>query len=226
LIPNRIYGFTSKAKTILRVLPVEVSISQAFNPKKTTIKPPHKKYFAIWDTGATNSVITEKVVQECLLKPIGMTEVHHVGGKGFREVFLVNVVLPNSVGISALRVTQGDIVGQAEVLIGMDIISRGDFTISNFNGTTWFSFRIPSVRHIDLKEDPTTKAKYVKDSQLEKKLAVMILAPAVAAINIRSVAENNSRCANPAFSPKMNSFGYLKQFSIYRNLEKPIAKSI
>jgi hypothetical protein len=36
-----------------------------------------------------------------------------------------------------------------DVLIGMDIISLGDFAISNFDGKTQFSFRIPSQRHVE-----------------------------------------------------------------------------
>jgi hypothetical protein len=149
---GKIYGFTFKAESILRMLPVEVAIAPAFNPQTTTIKPPHKQYKAILDTGATNSVITNKVIAECFLKPIGMAEVHHAKGKGTSEVFLVNVALPNNVGVAGVRVTQGDLIGDFEVLIGMDIISRGDFTVSNFNGKTFVSFRIPSAGHIDLKE--------------------------------------------------------------------------
>lgn len=134
------------------MLPVDVSIAPAFNPQNTPIQPTHKPYKAIWDTGATSSVITNKVITECFLKPIGMAEVHHAKGKGTSEVFLVNVLLPNNVGVANVRVTQGDLIGDFEVLIGMDIISRGDFTVSNFSGTTHVSFRIPSAGHIDLKE--------------------------------------------------------------------------
>jgi hypothetical protein len=151
-IMRRVYGFTQKASAILRMLPVDVSIAPAFNPKTTQTQPKHKQYKAIWDTGATNSVITNKVITECNLKPIGMAEVHHAKGKGTSEVFLVNILLPNNVGIAEVRVTQGDLIGDFEILIGMDIISRGDFTVSNFNGNTCVSFRIPSAGHIDLKE--------------------------------------------------------------------------
>ena len=31
-----------------------------------------------------------------------------------------------------------------DIIIGMDIISKGDFAVSNLNGKTSFSFRIPS----------------------------------------------------------------------------------
>ena len=40
-----------------------------------------------------------------------------------------------------------------DVLIGMDVIKYGDFSITNTNGKTTFSFRTPSIKEIDyLKE--------------------------------------------------------------------------
>ena len=40
-----------------------------------------------------------------------------------------------------------------DVLIGMDIISQGDFAVTNHGGITKFSFRMPSVTHIDFVEE-------------------------------------------------------------------------
>jgi hypothetical protein len=36
-------------------------------------------------------------------------------------------------------------VGGFGAIIGMDIISRGDSAITNYNGKTWLTFRIPSL---------------------------------------------------------------------------------
>lgn len=155
---SSIHGFTTKASGILRVLQSRVKIAQAFDPRKDS-PPPHKEYDGIWDTGATNSVITEKVVNECGLKPIGITKVSHGGGEDLCNVFLVNIVLPSGVGISNLRVTQGNITGGSDVLIGMDVLSRGDFVLSNFQGKTWFSFRIPSAGNIDLADQRFLESK-------------------------------------------------------------------
>jgi preprotein translocase subunit SecA len=35
------------------------------------------------------------------------------------------------------------------MLIGMDIIGLGDFVVTNFNGKTMFSFRMPSMASMD-----------------------------------------------------------------------------
>jgi hypothetical protein len=113
------------------------------------------QFDAIWDTGATASVITQGVIDACGLTPTGIARVHHVKGSSLAETYLVNIGLPNAVGYSAVRVTKGEFVG-GDILIGMDIIGTGDFTVTNFDGFTKFSFRYPSVGHIDFVADIKT----------------------------------------------------------------------
>ena len=51
-----------------------------------------EEFVAIWDTGATHSVITQRVVDACALKPIGTTTVSHAQGVTEDvDMFLVNV---------------------------------------------------------------------------------------------------------------------------------------
>lgn len=64
------------------------------------------------------------------------------------ESFLVNIYLPNDVAFAGVRVTKGTL-GGADILIGMDIISQGDFAVTSPQGKTKFSFRIPSQANID-----------------------------------------------------------------------------
>jgi hypothetical protein len=67
--------------------------------------------------------------------------------------YLINISLPNSTGIAGLRVTEGDLVGGIDGLVGMDIITTGDFSITNCEGKTCISFRIPSIATIDYVEE-------------------------------------------------------------------------
>lgn len=154
--PNQSHGFTVEYPSLQRAIITDVVVSQSFNPFSTEDSeiPPHKKFKAIWDTGATASCITNKVVQECGLQPIGMVRVEGVGGVCHVNAYLINALLPNKVGISELKVTEGKITS-ADVLIGMDIIHKGDMAISNHQNKTKFSFRIPSVAPIDLKDYAT-----------------------------------------------------------------------
>ena len=105
-------------------------------------------YNAIWDTGATNTVISQKVIDECNLKPIGKAIVHTATDVRECLTFLVSVFLPNKMFVRSLRVTQGS-PGNCDVLIGMDIIAAGDFAITHPDGKTTFSFRMPAVGEID-----------------------------------------------------------------------------
>jgi hypothetical protein len=82
-----------------------------------------------------------------------MTQVDHLDGSSLAETYLVNIGLPNNVAFGGVRVTKGTLTGHADILIGMDIISKGDFAVSNFNGITKFSFRVPSVGHVDFVEE-------------------------------------------------------------------------
>ena len=47
-----------------------------------------------------------------------------------------------------LLVIQG-VLRDADVLVGMDIINQGDFAVTNPDGRTKFSFRVPSIADID-----------------------------------------------------------------------------
>jgi len=116
-----------------------------------------KKFVAIWDTGATGTVINQKVINECGLKPIGIAEVSTANEKRLSSVYLVSIFLPNRVSFPQLRVTEGTI-SEADVLIGMDIITRGDFAVTNSDGRTTFSYRWPSAERIDFVEE-SRKAK-------------------------------------------------------------------
>jgi hypothetical protein len=66
-----------------------------------------------------------------------------VNSEGPAPVSIVHIGLPNTVLIPMKRVSIAKIGGGADMLIGMDIISLGDFLISNAGNRTSFSFVIP-----------------------------------------------------------------------------------
>ena len=155
-------SFTVTADQRLLTLSTECYISEAWAPSSIQPQPTMQRFLGIWDTGATASVITQKVVDDCSLKPIATTTINHAQGTSEDvDVFLVNIGLPNRVGFSALRVAKGVLSG-ADVLIGMDIISQGDFAITHPDRGTKFSFRVPSQDNIDF------SANDAKNSLLER----------------------------------------------------------
>lgn len=145
-------SFTAKFSGRTNVLISQTRISQAFNPISGGVHPPTFEFNAIWDTGATATAINRNVIETCGLKPIGITEVNTANGTRRAEVYLINVILRNNVGITNIRASEADIHG-ADVLIGMDIISQGDFAITCREQKTIFSFRIPSICTIDFVEE-------------------------------------------------------------------------
>jgi predicted aspartyl protease len=114
-------------------------------------------FTAIWDTGASGTVITQYVVDKCGLKPTGMTRNHTAAGTVDAETFLVNAQLINGVGFMNLRVIKGQLPPGAHALIGMDIITRGDLAITNTGEKTILSFRTPSQVKVDVVEELNRK---------------------------------------------------------------------
>jgi len=148
-------SFTSSCNQIVRVLISPAWVARAFDPQKISEASPEKldakKYIAIWDTGATSCVIGERVVKECNLKPISMTKVSTADGEHDADVYLISLFLPNRVFLSQLVAVSGKLKG-ADMLIGMDVINRGDLAVTNVGGKTTMTFRMPSCECIDFVE--------------------------------------------------------------------------
>ena len=99
-------------------------------------------------------MVSESVTKVCGLTPTGFGNSHHAHGTAENvPIYLVNIILPNNVGVVGVPVMQGAFA-QFDVLIGMDIITKGDFAVTNPSDKTRFSFRIPSKASIDfVRED-------------------------------------------------------------------------
>jgi hypothetical protein len=155
--PIEIYrAFTIKFGGTTNRIVTPISLTFGFDPKEYQDKerPAPIQKDALWDTGATGSVLTSATVKELGLTPIGVTTVNHAGGTSQSNTYLVNFYLPNRVAIAGVLVSEcEDIAGNFGAIIGMDIIARGDLAITNVGGKTCMSFRIPSIAPIDYVEE-------------------------------------------------------------------------
>lgn len=133
----------------------EIGISVPLNYQPIHSNDPNiTKVNALWDTGATGSCITSKIATMLKLQPITKINVFHAGGMTLSNVYLVNLYLPNTLVVTNVRVTEtASLSGKFDVLIGMNIITLGDFSITNVNKKTVFSFRFPSIKKIDYVEE-------------------------------------------------------------------------
>jgi len=101
--------------------------------------------YAIWDTGASQTVITHRLMSRLNLIPIETKLVHGVNSKQLVDVVAITIKLPNGFLIPDIRVFVCDIPSPIDLLIGMDVIQLGDLHISNTGGHTLFSFVIPPL---------------------------------------------------------------------------------
>ncbi len=67
--------------------------------------------------------------------------------------YLLNILLPNEESFEMITALVGELIGDDEILLGMNIVTRGDFAVTNVNQRTALSFRTPSVARINFVED-------------------------------------------------------------------------
>ncbi|MHC4200758.1 MAG: aspartyl protease family protein [Planctomycetota bacterium] len=143
-------AFTTTFRGRANKLLTQLAISAAYDPHHPPSPPAQThKVTALWDTGATGSVISPKVVIALGLHPTGAVMVSTAGGDRMMNTYIVNLTLPNSVGVAGVIVTETDAIKGYDAIVGMDIISRGDFAVTNVGGQTLMSYRYPSIRAVD-----------------------------------------------------------------------------
>ncbi len=154
------FAFTTKYRNFPAELKVPVEIG-AYQPSHSMITTPTpgadlgmQGFKAIIDTGATASVLSQKVVDALGLISIGQRKVHTANGIATQPVFLVTIGLPNGIMVPGLQVTCANKLAGTEVLIGMDIINYGDMALSQDGaGNRVLSFQEPSMTNIDFVAD-------------------------------------------------------------------------
>ncbi len=92
---DHIDAFTSKSNGRVRELITPIGLSEAYTLGEEAPKPQIHNMKALWDTGATNCVITKKVATQLNLAPVSKAIVHGVDGPSKQNVYLVNIYLPN-----------------------------------------------------------------------------------------------------------------------------------
>jgi hypothetical protein len=101
------------------------------------------KVRALWDTGAMLSAITPETAQNLNLVPFNRVKVNGINNTSMADMVKVSIKLPNLFEVKNSNVTICNLVKDVDLLIGMDIIQLGDFSISNGQGRTLFTFAIP-----------------------------------------------------------------------------------
>lgn len=154
---------------IVRDDQVVCSVSAVAAPQITEVEPGINLEFgglarpfrALWDTGATQTVVEPKVIDELELVSETWATIRGVDGQDVdRPVYEMTIVLAkfpldredqseNLISlypVTAVMLEQnGQLGGDIDILIGMDIIGCVDFALSRgSDGETWCSIRHPS----------------------------------------------------------------------------------
>lgn len=139
-------GVTRQLKTAVRVFNGLTIAGDDWNSHSADAR----EYTAIWDTGATSSAITQKVVDDLQLDVIARGTTCTAAGPRETTAHDIHLWLPNNVVIKHCVASCVDLgLLGVDLLIGMDVICQGDFAISNYQGKTVMSFRIPSIELTD-----------------------------------------------------------------------------
>ena len=131
-------AFTVSYNNIVRELFLHVRVGKPGDPPDAM-----QAFTAIWDTGATNTVINQAVVDRLgLVDIIDVVDTESANGPGKADAYYVDLELPNGVRFDRLKVIK--MKTKADVLIGMDIIATGDCCVSHVGGRTTLTFEYPS----------------------------------------------------------------------------------
>lgn len=142
------YGFIAEYNYSRRSLITKGSISNPFTKQK------YKSNNFIWDTGATISSIDQDIASKLNLPSISIQTIETANGTVKLPVYPVDIILDigldNFQPIFRLFAVGSKLAKETDVLIGMDIISKGSFLFSKHKptGRLFFEFCSPALHSL------------------------------------------------------------------------------
>ncbi|MCL2793106.1 MAG: retropepsin-like domain-containing protein [Spirochaetaceae bacterium] len=136
-------------------IPKHLTLSYYFAKKQKKIITPVNLYSvqlnsapflsidAIWDTGASMSVVTPEIKDKLKLTPIDKKTIAGVHSTQVVDIVFITLELPNNVIKKNIEAAVCNIPSNAGMILGMDIISLGDFALSHGSDQTFLSFAVP-----------------------------------------------------------------------------------
>ena len=118
----------------------DVGIVSSFDETDDSNRP---MFGALWDTGANMSAISSHVAQTLNLAPISYVSMETANGRCEVPLYIIDLMLPGGNSVKRVKVI-GINMDVCDALIGMDVITMGDFLLTNAPNTK-FEFRIPSI---------------------------------------------------------------------------------
>ena len=135
------YKFPSIQKRI--VTPINIINTFIEKHKSTTEN-------ALWDTGATISAITPKLVNDLGFVPAGTMAISGITGTLDVKFILAAIQLPDGILRPNIKMAVCDFSQNINIILGMDIITLGDFELLHGCNKTVFSFTSPPSEKIKI----------------------------------------------------------------------------
>jgi hypothetical protein len=145
---------TAKNPALVNRVITNAWVSEAFDPNDPPNPQPERQQIrAMWDTGATGSSISASTVAKLALTPTGTQIVSHLDGSATKNAYDINLYLSDEIIFAGIRVAECRDYEHFDFILGMEVITSGDFSITNFENQTWVSFRTPSMARIDYEQE-------------------------------------------------------------------------
>lgn len=137
---EKVVIYQKEYKNITYVLLDEVSIFCQDNIIKVN---------AIWDTGSTNSCISISLANQLRLQPVRNGELKSSGGSMDTSFYKITFSLIPELTFKNEVMSFNNCNQNIDFLIGMDIISKGEFNLATNNGYTLLTFKYPVTTEIE-----------------------------------------------------------------------------
>lgn len=113
-------------------------------PLDQSVKYASIKIKALVDTGANGTCISKRLSSACHLPAVSAMKIFSAQGASVVPVYKMNIKLPTGTEFKNVLATEVAGSEHFDVIIGMDILSQGDFALTSNEDNLVFSMRFPS----------------------------------------------------------------------------------
>lgn len=109
---------------------------------------------ALWDTGSTTTIICPEIAKALKLKDHGKELMTTVVGHGEVSTYYIDMILMKDIVFQKVKVVEMDCRNSHfDMIIGIDLIKLGKFTIQNEGNSFTMNFEVPIKQRVKLKDE-------------------------------------------------------------------------
>lgn len=136
-------SFSIQYNKIVKEILIDCAISLRSDGERIPVK-------TIWDTGSGGGLVSLDFANKLGLKSHRKVGHYYKGAMFDKNCYLVYLHLPNDI-IIPIELMEANLPADY-IVIGMDIIARGNFSLENKDSKTIVSFEMPCIERVDASE--------------------------------------------------------------------------